>query len=90
MTDAARKPLDQEPDESAATARRQLSLIQADEAAQAEDDFYLRVMVDSLVRAGHSEREVVAAVEQATGRRGFGSPRQRGDGLLGALRRFIG
>ena len=34
-----------------------------------DNDFHLRAMVDGMVRAGHSEREVIAAVERATGHR---------------------
>ena len=34
-----------------------------------DNEFHLRAMVDGMVRAGHSEREVIAAVERATGRR---------------------
>jgi hypothetical protein len=32
----------------------------------AEADFHLRAMVDSMMRAGHSEREIIAAVEDAS------------------------
>jgi flagellar biosynthesis/type III secretory pathway ATPase len=54
----------------------------------AEDDFHLRVLIDSMVRAGHSEREVVAAVALATGHRP--AARQSRKSLFSVLRRLTG
>jgi hypothetical protein len=77
-----------EPDEPTPVVRRELALIPAVEEVSAEHDFHLRAMVDSMLRAGHSEREVVAAVEQATGR--YTTSGRSRNGLFGALRRLTG
>jgi hypothetical protein len=85
---AASEPWSDERDEPARVARRELALIPAVEEVPAEHDFHLRAMVDSMLRAGHSEREVVAAVEQATGR--YTSSGRSRNGLSRALRRLTG
>ena len=77
-----------ESDEQTTVGRRELTLMPAVEDVPAQDDFHLRAMVDSMLRAGHSEREVVAAVEQATGRFATSSWSRRG--LRGTLRRLAG
>ena len=38
-------------------------------AERDDADRHLKIMIESMVRAGHSEREIIAAVEDATGRR---------------------
>jgi hypothetical protein len=85
---AAGEPWQDEPDEPTPVVRRELALIPAVEEVSAEHDFHLRAMVDSMLRAGHSEREVVAAVEQATGR--YTTSGRSRNGLFGALRRLTG
>ena len=85
---AASEPWRDEPDEPTPVARRDLALIPAVEEVPAEHDFHLRAMVDSMLRAGHSEREVVAAVEHATGR--YTTPGWSRNGLFRALRRLTG
>jgi CheY-like chemotaxis protein len=52
-------------------------------------DRHLKIMIESMVRAGHSEHEIIAAVEHATGRRKARSPAVR-NGLGRLARRAFG
>jgi hypothetical protein len=39
------------------------------EERRESDDFHLRVLIETMSRDGHTEREIVAAVNRAGGRR---------------------
>ena len=52
---------------TASTAKNHHSIARHDLRGKAEEQ-HLRIMIESMLRAGCSEREIVAAVERATGR----------------------